>query len=144
MNAPLGLMPAAVRCQPYPFAGITQVRFLRSPRPVGASQPGLPRSNRSAPSSRSPIQFKARVAPAGEAVNRLRTAVMAPRLPNLNPAFVIKRLTRYRPGHTLESGKRWNPPTADDEGAAVRQAPIDFGAFSISAPFYAPTSGGSC
>src|SRR3972149_1696406 len=43
MNAPLGLMPAAVRCQPYPFAGITQVRFLRSPRPVGASQPGPPR-----------------------------------------------------------------------------------------------------
>ena len=42
MKAPLGLMPAAVRCQPYPFAGITQVRFLRSPRPVGASQPGLP------------------------------------------------------------------------------------------------------
>ena len=34
-------MPAAVRCQPYPFAGITQVRFLRSPQPVGASQPGL-------------------------------------------------------------------------------------------------------
>ena len=69
MKAPLGLMPAAVRCQPYPFAGITQVRFLRSPRPVGASQPGLPRSNRSAPSSRCPIRFKARVAPAGEAVN---------------------------------------------------------------------------
>ena len=34
-------MPAAVRYQPYPFAGITQVRFLRSPQPVGASQPGL-------------------------------------------------------------------------------------------------------
>ena len=78
MNAPLGSMPAAVRCQPYPFAGITQVRFLRSPRPVEASQPGLPRSNRGAPSSRCGIRFKARVAPAGEAVNRVRRAVTAP------------------------------------------------------------------
>ena len=114
MKAPLGLMPAAVRCQPYPFAGITQVRFLRSPRPVGASQPGLPRSNRSAPSSRCPIRFKARVAPADEAVNRVRPpACAAPcpeLLPNLNPTQVNKRLTGYGAEDTLECGKRLLPP----------------------------------
>ena len=116
MKAPLGLMPAAVRCQPYPFAGITQVRFLRSPRPVGASQPGLPPALEGGERPELPLSYS--VQGKGSTGGRGRQSSQPPtcaarcpeRLPNLNSAFANKRLTGYGAEDTLECGKRLLPP----------------------------------